>query len=294
MGRFAGSGSTHRGAPHFVRTSDHVPTTGRLDTFPAMDPRPPTSGVSFARVNKTHADGTVAVRQLDLDCPAGAITVLVGPSGCGKTTVLRMVNRMVDPTAGTVSVDGRDVAGTDPVQLRRRIGYAMQNSGLLPHRTVVENVGTVLRLRGSSRAAARARSLELLDLVGLPRTTADRYPGQLSGGQQQRVGVARALSTDPDILLMDEPFGAIDPLVRADLQQELLRLQGDLAKTILFVTHDINEAFLLGDQVVVLRDGADIAQLGAPAQILDHPADAFVERFVHIATAATSRGSAAR
>ena len=241
------------------------------------------SGVRFVGVNKTHDDGTVAVRSLDLDCPSGRITVLVGPSGCGKTTVLRMVNRMVTPTAGTVEVEGRDVAGRDPVQLRRSIGYAMQSSGLLPHRTVAENVATVLRLTGSPRRIAHARALELLDLVGLDRSLADRYPSQLSGGQQQRVGVARALSTDPAVLLMDEPFGAIDPLVRADLQQELLRLQAELAKTILFVTHDINEAFLLGDQVVVLRDGAEIAQRGTPAQVLDEPADAFVERFVQIA-----------
>jgi osmoprotectant transport system ATP-binding protein len=205
-----------------------------------------------------------------------------------------MVNRMVDPTSGVVSIDGEDVAGLDPVRLRRRIGYAMQSSGLLPHRTVAENVATVLRLTGSARRAAHARALELLDLVGLERSLADRYPSQLSGGQQQRVGVARALSTDPGVLLMDEPFGAIDPLVRADLQQELLHLQGDLAKTILFVTHDINEAFLLGDQVVVLRDGAEIAQQGSPTEILNEPADHFVERFVQIATAGLTHVRGAR
>jgi len=252
------------------------------------------TGVRFAGVNKTHADGTQAIRSLDLVCPAGTITVLVGPSGCGKTTALRMVNRMVDPTSGVVSVDGADVATLEPVALRRRIGYAMQGSGLLPHRTVAQNVATVLRLEGMGRAPARARALELLDVVGLERQLADRYPSQLSGGQQQRVGVARALAPDPNILLMDEPFGAIDPLVRADLQQELLRLQRELTRTILFVTHDISEAFLLGDQVVVLRDGAEIAQQGTPQQILDQPADEFVQRFVAIATAGVSPRTSGR
>ena len=243
------------------------------------------AGIRFESVNKTHPDGTVAVDALDLHCPAGEITVLVGPSGCGKTTVLRMVNRMVTPTRGVVSINGADVAREDPVRLRRRIGYAMQSSGLLPHRTVAQNIGTVLRLVGTSRADITRRVAELMELVGLERALADRYPWQLSGGQQQRVGVARALSADPEILLMDEPFGAIDPLVRAELQQELLRLQGELGATILFVTHDISEAFLLGDRVVVLRDHAHIAQQASPEEILERPADEFVQRFVEIATA---------
>ncbi|MEO6867392.1 MAG: ATP-binding cassette domain-containing protein [Gaiellales bacterium] len=245
-------------------------------------------------MNKTHRDGTIAVGSLDLYCPAGTTTVLVGPSGCGKTTALRMVNRMVDPTAGVVSIDGADVANLEPVALRRSIGYAMQSSGLLPHRTVWQNVATVLRLEGMDRRTARARAIELMDTVGLKLTLADRYPHQLSGGQQQRVGVARALASNPNILLMDEPFGAIDPLVRAELQQELLRLQRELTKTILFVTHDIGEAFLLGDQVVVLRDHAEIAQQGTPREIIDSPADEFVERFVQIATAGISPRERAR
>jgi osmoprotectant transport system ATP-binding protein len=242
-------------------------------------------GIRFEAVTKTHPDGTVAVDALDLQCAAGRVTVLVGPSGCGKTTVLRMVNRMVAPTAGVVSIDGTNVADEDPVQLRRRIGYAMQNSGLLPHRTVAQNIGMVLRLTGTGRERIAARVDELMELVGLERGLADRYPAQLSGGQQQRVGVARALSADPQILLMDEPFGAIDPLVRAELQQELLRLHDELGTTILFVTHDISEAFLLGDQVVVLRNHAHIAQQASPQEILEHPADEFVQRFVEIATA---------
>jgi osmoprotectant transport system ATP-binding protein len=258
-----------------------------LDTSQPPVPPDQDTGIRFAAVNKTHPDGTVAVESLDLHCPAGQVTVLVGPSGCGKTTVLRMVNRMVAPTSGVVSIDGADVAAADPVRLRRSIGYAMQSSGLLPHRTVAQNIGTVLRLGGGSKSATAARVVELMELVGLAPSLVDRYPWQLSGGQQQRVGVARALSTGPNILLMDEPFGAIDPLVRAELQQELLRLQSELGTTILFVTHDISEAFLLGHQVVVLRDGARIAQRASPAEILARPADEFVERFVDIATAGT-------
>jgi osmoprotectant transport system ATP-binding protein len=193
-----------------------------------------------------------------------------------------MVNRMVDPTAGQVLIDGTDVATREPVTLRRGIGYVMQNSGLLPHRTVVDNVATVPLLRGTSKRDARAHALELLDTVGLDRSLADRYPSQLSGGQQQRVGVARGLAVDPNILLMDEPFGAVDPIVRAELQQELLRLQGELGKTIVFVTHDIDEAFLLCDQVVILRQGGRISQAASPAEILANPADAFVADFIGV------------
>ena len=236
--------------------------------------------IEFRSVTKEFPDGTVAVRDVSFEIPPHRTTVLVGSSGSGKTTLLRMVNRMVDPSSGSVLIDGEDVANVDPVRLRRGIGYVMQNSGLLPHRKVVDNVATVPILRGESKRAARARALELLDTVGLDRSLADRYPAQLSGGQQQRVGVARGLAVDPNILLMDEPFGAVDPLVRAELQQELVRLQQDLGKTVLFVTHDIDEAFLLGDQVVILREGGQIVQIGAPAEILAAPADEFVAGFV--------------
>jgi osmoprotectant transport system ATP-binding protein len=236
--------------------------------------------IEFRTVSKRFADGTVAVDDVSLTVPTGKTTVLVGSSGCGKTTLLRMVNRMVEPTSGAVLIDGMDVASSRPVELRRRIGYVMQHSGLLPHRTVVDNVATVPRLRGVPRAEARARALELLDTVGLDRALAERYPSQLSGGQQQRVGVARGLAADSDILLMDEPFGAVDPIVRAELQHELLRLQAELGKTVLFVTHDIDEAFLLGDEVVILEKGARIAQQGHPREILASPASEFVASFI--------------
>jgi osmoprotectant transport system ATP-binding protein len=238
--------------------------------------------IEFRGVTKQFPDGTVAVEGVDIVIPPHTTTVLVGSSGSGKTTLLRMVNRMVDPTAGQVLIDGTDVATREPVTLRRGIGYVMQNSGLLPHRTVVDNVATVPLLRGTSKRDARAHALELLDTVGLDRSLADRYPSQLSGGQQQRVGVARGLAVDPNILLMDEPFGAVDPIVRAELQQELLRLQGELGKTIVFVTHDIDEAFLLGDQVVILRQGGRISQAASPAEILANPADAFVADFIGV------------
>ncbi|MWB98675.1 ABC transporter ATP-binding protein [Agromyces seonyuensis] len=236
--------------------------------------------IEFHSVSKQYPDGTLAVREVSLQVPPRQTTVLVGSSGSGKTTLLRMVNRMVDPSAGRVTIDGDDVAGTDAVKLRRGIGYVMQNSGLLPHRTVAANIATVPLLRGWKRHDARERALELMDTVGLDRSLADRYPGQLSGGQQQRVGVARGLAVDPNILLMDEPFGAVDPLVRRELQEELLRLQRELGKTVLFVTHDIDEAFLLGDRVVILREGGEIVQIGTPAEILASPADGFVADFV--------------
>ncbi|WP_394552129.1 ABC transporter ATP-binding protein [Agromyces sp. MMS24-JH15] len=236
--------------------------------------------IEFRGVTKRYPDGTVAVADVDLEVPAHRTTVLVGSSGSGKTTLLRMVNRMVDPTAGAVLVDGVDVATVEPVRLRRSIGYVMQNSGLLPHRKVADNIATVPMLRGMPRRAARARALELMDTVGLDRALADRYPAQLSGGQQQRVGVARGLAADPDILLLDEPFGAVDPLVRTELQDELRRLQGELGKTVLFVTHDIDEAFRIGDHVVILREGGEIVQRGTPAELLASPADAFVAGFV--------------
>ncbi|MEN0071204.1 MAG: ATP-binding cassette domain-containing protein [Propionicimonas sp.] len=236
--------------------------------------------IEFRSVSKTYPDGTVAVADFSLVVPRGQTTVLVGASGSGKTTLLRMVNRMVSPTSGEVLVDGQDVAGVDPVRLRRRIGYVMQESGLMPHRLVIDNIATVPRLNRVPKASAHARALELMELVGLDPAMARRYPSQLSGGQQQRVGVARALAADPDLLLMDEPFGAVDPIVRAELQAELLRLQRELRKTILFITHDISEALLLGEQLVILRTGGEIAQVGAPLEIVADPADDFVAGFV--------------
>ncbi|MEV6975974.1 ATP-binding cassette domain-containing protein [Kitasatospora sp. NPDC093806] len=236
--------------------------------------------IRFDGAGKRHPDGTIAVEGLDLDVPTGRTTVLVGPSGCGKTTLLRMVNRMVEPTSGRVLLDGADVAGLDPAKLRRGIGYVIQQAGLFPHRRVIDNIATVPYLLGWDRKKARARAAELLDLVGLAPETAKRYPFQLSGGQQQRVGVARALAADPPVLLMDEPFSAVDPVVRAGLQDELLRLQSELHKTVLFVTHDIEEAVRLGDQVVVLRERGRIAQLADPHTLLTAPADEDVAAFL--------------
>lgn len=241
-------------------------------------PRPPS--IRFAGVSKHYPGGAVAVDDFSLTVPGGRTTVLVGSSGCGKTTLLRMVNRMVTPTSGRVLIDDADVAASHPVPLRRSIGYVLQQGGLLPHRVVVDNVATVPRLLGTPKAEAHDRALELLDAVGLDRALAGRYPAQLSGGQQQRVGVARALAADPKILLMDEPFGAVDPVVRADLQRDLLDLQARLGKTILFVTHDIGEAFTLGDEIVILQSGGRIAQRGTAVQIVAAPADDFVARFI--------------
>ncbi|TFB66242.1 ABC transporter ATP-binding protein [Cryobacterium sp. Hz9] len=236
--------------------------------------------IDFHSVTKRFPDGTLAVDDFSLALPSHKTTVFVGTSGSGKTTLLRMINRMVDPTSGSIDIDGADIATLEPVQLRRGIGYVMQNSGLLPHRKVVDNVATVPMLRGTPKRKAREEALVLLDTVGLDRSLANRYPSQLSGGQQQRVGVARGLAVNPNILLMDEPFGAVDPIVRAELQQELLRLQRELGKTVVFVTHDIDEAFLLGDQVVILRTGGKVAQVGTPAEILANPIDEFVATFV--------------
>ena len=236
--------------------------------------------IEYRSVGKTFADGTQAVLSFDLVIPSRTTTVFVSSSGCGKTTLLRMVNRMVDPSEGQVLIDDEDVATKDKVRLRRSIGYVMQHAGLLPHRKVVDNVATVLRLNGVDTKPARERALEVLHTVGLDESHARKYPGQLSGGQQQRVGVARGLAADPNILLMDEPFGAVDPIVRLELQAELQRLQRELDKTIVFVTHDIEEAFRLGDQVVILKKGGEVAQVGTPADILAAPADDFVRSFV--------------
>jgi osmoprotectant transport system ATP-binding protein len=236
--------------------------------------------IEFRSVTKQYPDGTRAVEDFSLVIPSRKTTVFVGSSGCGKTTILRMINRMVDPTSGTIQIDGDDIGALEPVGLRRSIGYVMQNSGLLPHRKVVDNIATVPLLKGVKKKQAREQALALMDTVGLDRAFADRYPSQLSGGQQQRVGVARGLAVDPNILLMDEPFGAVDPLVRSDLQEELIRLQRDLDKTVVFVTHDIDEAFYLGHQVVILQKGGHIAQIGTPAEILADPADDFVAEFI--------------
>ncbi len=236
--------------------------------------------IDFHDVAKIYQAGQPAVENLNLAIDAGKITVFVGPSGCGKTTSLRMINRMVEPSSGTITVAGRDVGSIPAPALRRSMGYVMQSAGLLPHRTVVDNVTTVLRLNKVPRATARARAAELLETVGLSAAMGRRYPNQLSGGQQQRVGVARALAADPPVLLMDEPFSAVDPVVRAELQQELLRLQRDLAKTIVFVTHDIDEATLLGDKVAVFASGGRVAQYAAPEEILRAPVDDFVAAFV--------------
>src|SRR5580765_5379775 len=236
--------------------------------------------IEFRGVTKRFPDGTVAVDELDLTIEDGRITVLVGPSGCGKTTSLRMVNRKVEPTSGTITVNGEDVTAVDAAQLRRGIGYVIQQAGLFPHRTILDNIATVPLLLGWGKAKARARAVELMDVVGLAPELSRRYPAELSGGQQQRVGVARALAADPPILLMDEPFSAVDPVVRESLQDELLRLQSELGKTIVFVTHDIDEAVKLGDKVAVLRVGGRLAQYAEPGELLARPVDGFVDSFV--------------
>jgi osmoprotectant transport system ATP-binding protein len=236
--------------------------------------------IRFDNVIKRFDDGTNAVDGLSMEMPTGEITVLVGSSGCGKTTTLRMVNRMVEPTAGAITIDDRNVMALAAHDLRRGIGYVIQQVGLFPHRKVLDNVTVVPSLLGWDKKKARTRALELLELVGLPPAYADRYPAQLSGGQQQRVGVARALAADPPVLLMDEPFGAVDPIVRAQLQQEFLKLQRDLHKTIVFVTHDVDEAILLGDRIAVLTVGAHIEQLASPGEVLARPANEFVANFI--------------
>jgi osmoprotectant transport system ATP-binding protein len=236
--------------------------------------------IRFDAVSKKYPNGTTAVDDLSLELAEGGITVLVGPSGCGKTTTLRMINRMVEPTSGTVSLRGRDIREVNAPELRRGIGYVIQHAGLFPHRTVLDNIATVPLLLGWGRRKARARAAELLELVGLPAEMARRYPNQLSGGQQQRVGVARALGADPPVLLMDEPFSAVDPIVRAELQAEFIRLQKELHKTIVFVTHDIDEAIRLGDNIAVFRTGGLLAQFDTPERLLARPADDFVADFV--------------
>jgi osmoprotectant transport system ATP-binding protein len=236
--------------------------------------------IEFEDVTKQYPDGTVAVDKLSLRIPSNEITVFVGPSGCGKTTSLRMINRTIERSSGRISIDGEDINSGDPVTLRRGIGYVIQHAGLFPHKTVVDNIATVPKLLGWDKVKTRSVAMELLERVGLDVKLAERYPAQLSGGQQQRVGVARALAADPKIMLMDEPFSAVDPIVRHQLQEELLRLQRDIGKTIVFVTHDIDEAIKLGDNVAVLRVGGKLAQFAPPAELLANPADDFVESFV--------------
>ncbi|MGW1072507.1 ABC transporter ATP-binding protein [Streptomyces sp. NPDC002537] len=236
--------------------------------------------IRFEHVTKRYADGTTAVDDLSFEVAEGELVTLVGPSGCGKTTTMKMVNRLIEPTGGQIFLDGEDIATVDPVALRRRIGYVIQQVGLFPHKTVLDNTATVPHLLGWQRKKARARAAELLDLVGLdPAVYGDRYPEQLSGGQRQRVGVARALAADPPVLLMDEPFGAVDPVVRERLQSEFLRLQSQVRKTVLFVTHDIEEAVRLGDRIAVYGNGR-IEQFDPPAAVLGAPATPYVADFV--------------
>lgn len=257
-----------------------MPASTPQETIPSNSAQATrTAGIEFSQVTKRYGANTV-VNNLTLSIPAGETTVFVGSSGCGKTTTLRMINRMVEPQEGTITIGGQNIADQDPYKLRRSIGYVMQSGGLLPHRTVLENVMTVPLLNGTSKSQAKERALDLLGTVGLDASLAQRYPAQLSGGQAQRVGVARALVADASILLMDEPFSAVDPIVRTELQEELLRLQGELHKTIVFVTHDIDEALFLGDNIAVFAPGGKLAQYGAPEEILTNPANDFVESFV--------------
>ena len=237
------------------------------------------AAIVFDGVSKVFAEGTTAVDRLNLVVPDGELTVFVGSSGSGKTTALRMINRMVEPTSGTITVNGANIAGVDPVRLRLGIGYVIQHAGLMPHQRVIDNVATVPVLRGQPRRAARKAAYEILERVGLDPKLGMRFPAQLSGGEQQRVGVARALAADPPILLMDEPFSAVDPVVRNELQNEILRLQSELRKTVVFVTHDIDEALKLADRVAVFRGGS-LQQYDEPERLLSHPANDFVAKFI--------------
>jgi osmoprotectant transport system ATP-binding protein len=239
------------------------------------------ASITLDGVSKVYGDGTVAVGSLSLDVPAGELVVLIGPSGCGKSTVLRMVNRLIEPTEGRILIDGDDVTAVDPVELRRRIGYVIQNVGLFPHQSIRANVGTVPRLLDWKKDRVRRRADELLELVGLdPARFGRRYPHELSGGQRQRAGVARALAADPSVLLMDEPFSAVDPIVRGKLQEEFLRLQAAVRKTIVLVTHDIDEAVKLGDRIAVLSEGGKLEQYAPPGELLARPASDMVRDFV--------------
>ncbi|MCW2957236.1 MAG: glycine betaine/L-proline transporter, ATPase subunit [Solirubrobacterales bacterium] len=237
--------------------------------------------LEFRAVTKRYPGAPdAAIEELSLDVAAGEICVLVGPSGCGKTTAIRLVNRMIELSGGDILLDGTSILDRDPAQLRRDIGYVIQQVGLFPHHTVTDNIATVPRLLGWTKVRTQARVAELLDLIGLESALGDRYPAQLSGGQRQRVGVARALAADPPLMLMDEPFGAIDPISRERLQDEFLRLQAQVRKTIVFVTHDIDEAIKMGDRIAILRKGGRLAQYATPQELLTRPADDFVASFV--------------
>jgi osmoprotectant transport system ATP-binding protein len=236
--------------------------------------------IEFESVSKTYRDGTTAVRDLNLIIPSNKITVIVGPSGCGKTTTLRMINRMLEPTKGEIRWDDKPLRTIRRTQLRREMGYVIQSGGLFPHRTIAENIQTVPHLLGWKKDRSQKRALELLEMVGLEPRLANRYPSQLSGGQQQRVGVARALAADPVVMLMDEPFSAVDPVVRADLHEQFLEIQRQISKTIVLITHDIDEAIKLGDQIAIMRVGGVLAQVGSPQQLLEEPVDDFVAGFV--------------
>jgi osmoprotectant transport system ATP-binding protein len=245
------------------------------------DRRTPAASVSYRDVTKRYpGQSSPAINHLSLEIPAGDICVLVGPSGCGKTTAMRMLNRTVEITEGDILMGDTSVRDRDPAELRREMGYVIQQTGLFPHRTVADNIATVPKLVGWDRERTRRRVDELLELIGLDQSEADRFPSQLSGGQQQRVGVARALAADPPVMLMDEPFGAIDPINRERLQNEFLRLQAEIRKTVLFVTHDIDEAIKMGDRIAILKAGGHLAQYATPAELLMAPADDFVEDFV--------------
>jgi osmoprotectant transport system ATP-binding protein len=274
-GRIPGAGSR-------PARSSSVPTehTAHAEGPSALD-RTAAATVEFVHVAKRYpGQAEPAIRDLSFTVPAGEVCVLVGPSGCGKTTAMRLVNRMIELTSGDILLDGQSIKGRDTAALRREIGYAIQQVGLFPHVTVGENIATVPKLLGWDKRRTRERTDELLDLVGLEPEMRKRYPAQLSGGQRQRVGVARALAADPPLMLMDEPFGSLDPITRSRLQDEFLRLQNEIRKTVLFVTHDIDEAIKMGDRIAVLRRGGELAQFATPADLLMHPADEFVEQFV--------------
>ncbi|MGC4895057.1 ABC transporter ATP-binding protein [Micromonospora sp. DT31] len=252
-----------------------------MDGTPGSTAGQGAASITLEGIRKRYPDGTEAVRELSLAVEAGELVVLIGPSGCGKSTVLRMINRLIEPTGGRILLGDDDVTRVDPVALRRRIGYVIQNVGLFPHQTVAANVATVPGLLGWPKQRTRARVDDLLDLVGLdPAQFGRRYPHELSGGQRQRVGVARALAADPVVLLMDEPFSAVDPIVRTRLQEEFLRLQAEVRKTIVLVTHDLDEAVRLGDRIAVLSEGGRLEQYDTPATLLGSPASDFVREFV--------------
>jgi osmoprotectant transport system ATP-binding protein len=242
---------------------------------------PRAANLEFRRASKIYPGSSEpAIRELSFEVPAGELCILIGPSGCGKTTAMRLVNRMIELSSGDVLLDGVSVRARPPAQLRRHIGYAIQQIGLFPHQTVAENIATVPRLLGWKDERIARRTGELLELVGLEPAMGQRYPAQLSGGQRQRVGVARALAADPPLLLMDEPFGAVDPITRGRLQEEFRRLQRELGKTVVFVTHDIEEALTIGDRIAVMKPGGVLAQYATPEELVRSPADEFVESFV--------------